>query len=200
MGRAAAPTVWGVPISQVTSTDSHPLDRYMDGLRARENESFRMVYQETADDLLSFAFGMVSDLKTAEDIVQQSFVELVKAAPKIRGDGRSLRAWLFRSVRFGCLDEYRRRSRRPEHPVDTIPDLASDVDPDPLMMHMTPELETALASLSKRHRTAVVLRHVAGLSGEEIAGVLGVSRRAAYSILQRAEEKLRTVMGVNDES
>ena len=195
MEAIAARASWGLPISQVTSAETHPLDRYMDGLRARENESFRMVYEQTVDDLLSFAFGMVSDLKTAEDIVQQTFVELVKAAPKIRGGGRSLRSWLFRSVRFGCLDEYRRRSRRPEHPVESLPDLASDSTPDQLAFDLSPELETALAALSKRHRTAVVLRHVVGLSGEEIARVLGVSRKATYSIIERAEQKLRTELG-----
>lgn len=194
MGHAVSLPAEGVWISQVTSTEPHPLDRHMDGLRARSDDAFRAVYDLLADDLLSFAFGMVSDRKTAEDIVQQSFVELVKAAPKIKGDGRSLRAWLYRSVRFGCLDEYRRRSRRPERPTDELPETVSE--DDPLEAHLAPELEAALSSLSRRHRTVVILRHVVGLSGEEIADVLETSRRAAYSTLHRAEENLRKALGV----
>ena len=182
----------GVWITRLTETGPHPLDPHVAGIRTRSEEAFRAVYDALADDLVSFAFGMLSDRKTAEDVVQQAFVELVRAAPKIKGDGRSLRAWLFKSVRFGCLDEYRRRSRRPEIPHETLPDLA--VGQDPLSDHLDPSLEGALNQLSKRHRTVVLLRHVVGLSPEEIAQVIGSSRRATYAVLNRAETKLRSIL------
>lgn len=180
-------------ITRLTETSVHPLDRWVEGVRNRNDVAFRAVYDATADDLASFAFGMVSDRRTAEDIVQESFVELVRAAPKIKGDGAALRAWLFKSVRYGCLDEYRRRVRRPEIPQEELPE--TPIDQDPLAEHLAPELEAALNSLSKRHRTVVLLRHVVGLDGEEIATVLGTSRRAAYAVLSRAETKLREALG-----
>ena len=193
MGNALSLPVEGVWISQVTSTEPHPLDRQMDGLRDRSEDAFRVVYEHLADDLVSFAYGMVSDRRTAEDIVQQAFVELVKGAPKIKGDGRALKAWMYRAVRFGCLDEYRRRTRRPERPVESLPEVV--VADESIEHHLEPELEAALGQLTKRHRTAVLLRHVVGMSGEEIASVLKVSRRAAYSTLHRAEENLRQALG-----
>lgn len=183
----------GVWISRLSDTAPHPLDLHVQGIRDRTDQAFRAVYDALADDLLSFAYGMVSDKRTAEDIVQQSFVELVRSAHKIRGEGRSLRAWLFRSVRYGCMDEYRRRARRPEIPHDVLPETTLDVDP--LENHLDPVVEEALASLSKRHRTVVVLRHVSGLSGDEIADVLGTTRRAAYAVLSRAEANLRAALG-----
>jgi RNA polymerase sigma-70 factor (ECF subfamily) len=139
---------------------------------------------------------MLSDRKTAEDVVQQAFVELVKSAHKIKGDGRALRAWLYKSVRFGCLDEYRRRLRRPEIPHEVLPD--SHVLSDPLADHLDPVLEIALNALSKRHRTVVLLRHVVGLTPEEIATVIGSTRRATYAVLSRAESRLRALL--DDES
>ena len=182
----------GVWITRLTETDPHPLDIHVEGIRNRSDEAFRAVYDAMADDLVSFAFAMLSDRRTAEDIVQQAFVELVKGAPKIKGDGRSLRSWLFKSVRFGCLDEYRRRSRRPEIPHADLPD--TPVTPDPPANHLDPDLEDALGALSKRHRTVVLLRHVVGLSGEEIAEVIGTTRRAAYAVLNRAEAKLKAAL------
>lgn len=180
-------------IKHLTEADPHPLDSYVEGIRNLSEEAFRAVYDALVDDLVSFAFGMVSDSRTAEDIVQQSFVELVAAATKFRGNGLSLRSWLFRSVRFGCLDEYRRRSRRPEIPHDEVPERSENIDPMD-GRYLDPDLEQALESLSKRHRTVVLLRHVAGLSGEEIAGVIGSSRRAAYAVLGRAEANLRAAL------
>ncbi len=187
----------GVTITPLTDTDSHPLDRHVDGVRGLSEEAFRAVYSALVDDLVSFAYGMVSDRRTAEDIVQQSFVELVRAAPKVRGGGRALKSWLYRSVRFGCLDEYRRRSRRREQPVDRLPEIPQD--DDPLEAHLDPAIEDALGMLSKRQRTVILLRHVAGLSGAEIAEVIGSSRRAAYAVLSRAETKLRVLLGGPDE-
>lgn len=187
----------GVRITRLTETAPHPLDGYVDGIRTRSDVAFRAVHDAMVDDLVSFAFGMLSDRQTAEDVVQQSFVELVNAAPKIKGDGRSLRAWLYRSVRFGCLDEYRRRSRRPEIPHETLTDTASETDP--LQNHLDPKLEAALNSLGKRQRTVVLLKHVVGLSGDEIANIIGSSRRATYAVVARAEDNLRAALGVPDE-
>ena len=181
--------VW---MTGITKPAPHPLDAHVDGIRNRSDDAFRAVYDSLVDDLASFAYGMLSDRRTAEDVVQQAFVELVKAGPRFRGDGRALRAWLFKSVRFGCLDEYRRRSRRPEVPHDTIPEVS--LEQDHLSQHLDPAVESALMSLSKRQRSAVLLRHVAGLTGEEVAKVLGVSRKAAYATISRAEVTLRAAL------
>ena len=89
-------------------SDYPELDEIMDGIRIGNEAAFATAYHQTANVLASFANGMVHDQRFAEDAVQQAFLELVQAAPTIRGDGRSLRAWLFRSVRFTCLDELRR--------------------------------------------------------------------------------------------
>ena len=189
--------VEGVWIGRLSDTSTHPLDGWVDALRAGSEEAFHRVYEATADELLSFAFGMVGDRRTAEDIVQQSFVELVKAAPRFRGDGRSLRSWLYKSVRYGCLDEYRRRRRRPEVPSESIPERASIDAPSPV--EVEPELERALESLTQKQRTLVILRHVVELSGEEIATVMNMTRKAVYAAIGRAEVKLRAQLEAGDE-
>ena len=166
------------------------LDELVDGIRERSEEAFSTVYQLTANGLASFAYGMLRDRPAAEDAVQQAFLELTKAASSIRGDGRSLRAWLYRSVRFTCLDELRRRSRRPEVPTDEVPDVGviDQIDlPDP-------ELQQALMTLNERQRTLIVLRHVVGMSPSEIARILRSNRTAVYAALARAEHRLRRLL------
>lgn len=187
--RYAAQGVW---ITRLTETGLHPLDAHVAGIRDRSEAAFRAVYDAVADDLVSYAYGMLSDRRTAEDVVQQTFVELVRKGHRIRGDGRSLQAWLFKSVRFGCLDEYRRRSRRPEVPHDIVPD--QPVSDDPMADTLDSELEAALDLLSDRQRSAVLLRHVVGLTGDEIAKILGTTRKAAYSLLARSETRLREIL------
>ncbi|MDJ0953599.1 MAG: sigma-70 family RNA polymerase sigma factor, partial [Acidimicrobiia bacterium] len=113
-------------------------------------------------------------------------------APTFRGDTRSLRAWLYRSVRFSCLDELRRRKRRPEQPTDALPERGVR-DPD---LGGDPELQEALLRLNERHRSILVLRHVIGCSIDDIAHILGTSRTAVYAASARAERRLQRELSV----
>ncbi len=172
------------------------LDVLVDGIRERSEGAFSAVYQLTASGLASFAYGMLSDRQAAEDAVQQAFLELTSAAPGLRGQGRSLRAWLFRSVRYNCLDELRRRSRRPEDATAEPPDTGVTDD----IVMPDPELQRALAALTERQRTIVVLRHVVGLTPEEMARVLGTNRTAIYAAAARAERRLRHLLAAVESS
>lgn len=176
------------------------LDAIVDGVRRRSDPAFADLHRLTGDALASFAYSMLRDRRAAEDAVQQAFLELVKAAPTIRGDGRSLRAWLFRSVRFTCLDEIRRRQRHPETPTEILPETSSR--PEELrMLGIDADLEIALAELTERQRTMLVLRHVSGMSGNEVATAMKMSRPAAYAALARAERRLRSLLeGVEPDS
>jgi len=169
------------------------LDALLGGIRHRSDAAFGDLYRLTGDALASFALSMLSDRQAAEDAVQQAFLELVKAAPTIKGDGRSLRAWLFRSVRYTCLDEIRRRRRRPETPTESIPEMA-DVHAEIQDPGLDPTLESALAELTEQQRSLIALRHVVGLSGSEAAEVMAMSRPAAYAATARAEKRLRRLL------
>ncbi len=129
---------------------------------------------------------MLRDRGAAEDAVQQAFLELARAAATIEGDGRSLRAWLYRSVRFRCLDEIRRRKRHPEDPTERLPDAGVS---DPIDLP-DPALRAALMKLTDRQRAIVVLRHVIGASFDDIAKVMGSNRTAMYAACARAQRSL----------
>jgi RNA polymerase sigma-70 factor (ECF subfamily) len=132
------------------------IDGLVGGIRRRSDRAFSDLYRLTGDALASFAFSMLRDRRAAEDAVQQAFLELVRAAPSLRGDGRSVRAWLFRSVRFSCLDEIRRRSRHPETPAASIPEKLGSYEEIPTP-GIDPGLEAALDQLSERQRSLLAL-------------------------------------------
>lgn len=171
------------------------LDGLVEGIRQRSDSAFQELYDLTASGLYSYALAMLRERRSAEDAVQQAFLELTRAAATFTGDGRSLRAWLYKSVRFTCLDELRRRSRRPEYPSDHLPD-AEDPTSAIVVPALEPALEAALAELTEKERSLIVLKHVVGLSGAEIADAIGVRRGAAYAATRRAERRLQTLMDV----
>ncbi len=175
-------------------SDYPELDEIMDGVRARDEAAFATAYRQTAGPLASFANGLIHDRRLAEDAVQQAFFELVRAAPKIRGDGRSLRAWLFRSVRYTCRDELRRRARHPETLIARPPEVGVELPATPPSLDPDPDLRLAMGRLTPRQRTLLVLRHVVGMSGQETATVVGSNRAAVYAATARAERRLRRLL------
>ncbi len=171
---------------------SEDLDALVGGIRERSERAFADLHRVMADRLVSYAFGMLRDRQAAEDAVQQAFLELAGSGPSFRGDGRALRAWMYRAVRFNCLDEVRRRTRRPEQPTADLPDtVAVDTEID---MGFDPELEEALGQLNEQQRSIIVLKHVLGFSGDEIAVILDSNRAAVYASGARAERRLKKIL------
>ena len=181
------------PVRIILRSRSHAeADALPEGVRRLAPEAFRALYELHADGLNTFAYSMLRDRAAAEDAVQQAFLELVQAAPTIRGDGRSLRKSHARSVRFRCLDEIRRRQRRREVLHAEVPDELAASTP---LQGDTEDLETALAQLTDQQRSVLFLRHVMGMSGHEVAVVLSINRAAVFATAARAERRLRSLLG-----
>ena len=142
-----------------------------------------------ADRLFGLGLRLLRDRGAAEDAVQHSFLELASARPALESM-RSVEAWLFKAMRYTCLDEIRRRERRPEVPTDELPDSGQ---PDAIRFP-DPELEDALAQLTPEQREVIHLKHVEGYNGAEIAEITGSNRTAVYAMAARAEARLQKLL------
>ena len=134
----------------------------------------------------------------AADAAQNALIAIVRGLPRF--DGRaSFATWAYRVTSNACLDELRRRRRRPtaglpEHdgvePVDvTVPLDATVAD------RLT--LDDALAALPEDYRLAVVLRDVADLDYAEIAALLDIPPGTVRSRIARGRAALATALGGN---
>lgn len=171
------------------------LDRLADGLRARDPEALTRCYELTAGLLTSIALGILRDREDAQDAVQDAFVSFVRNVGTIRGDGRSIRAWLVQAVRSRSIDRTRSAAHHREVPSDDLPDRPDPGGSDLADDLTDPAFERAFAELTETQRTAMVLYHVHGLSGQETAAAMGSNRAAVYTLLRRAEASLRRRLG-----
>ncbi len=129
------------------------------------------------------------DREEAADIVQESFLKVLAAAPRYRPNA-AFTTYLFRVIANLCTDN--RRKRRPE-PEEEIQDRPSE-RPSPLDSLLRDErlacVLAALRSLPPRQRLAVILKYNEETSYKEIAGVLETSEKGVERLLARARESL----------
>lgn len=167
----------------------------MDASRAKTTPhlSVATLFDQFADGVYTLAFRMLRDRHLAEDVVQDTFIKVMRSLPTYRGDG-PIAAWLYR---IGYREAIAASRRRKETPVDPEEMLRRGDRPVPgveetvLAGELIRRLDAAIAQLSEPLRATFTLRDVEGLSTVEVAQALDVSESAVKMRLARAREALR---------
>jgi RNA polymerase sigma-70 factor (ECF subfamily) len=160
--------------------------------RAGDRPAMEKLLRRHHDRIWTIARRIMGNDADADDATQEAMLGVVRGLPRF--DGRSaFTTWLYRVVTNACLDELRRRSRRPR-PVDILPETASTLDPD---VGEQMAIDAALRTLSPEFRAAVVLRDVAGLDYATIAEVLDIPPGTVRSRIARGRSSLATELGGN---
>jgi RNA polymerase sigma-70 factor (ECF subfamily) len=156
----------------------------LEGCRRGDSQSQRALFERYRDRVFTIAlYFLKGEQAAAEDVTQEVFVKVFRAAPSFRGDAR-LTTWLYRIVARACMDELRRRRR-----LLFFGDMPAAIHPAiPAAEPNDPDADVVLAvqRLSARLRVAVLLRYFEDLSYDEIAQALGVTPGTVASRLNRA--------------
>ena len=130
----------------------------------------------------------------ALDATQDAMIAVVRGLPRF--DGRSkFSTWVYRIATNACLDELRRRRRRPVVGLPEHDGMTTDLprtDVTSVADQVTDGLvvDEALASLPEEFRAAVVLRDICDLDYAEIAEVLEVPAGTVRSRIARGRAQL----------
>jgi RNA polymerase sigma-70 factor, ECF subfamily len=152
---------------------------------------FEALYRESRRDLYAYVCSLLGDPAAAEDVTALAYERAYRRRRTFDRRRGEERAWLFGIARNAALDELRRR-RRVAALATEPPDeqLAGPEDGAEVALRRT-AVRSALADLSARERELVALKFGAGLSGGEIAKVLGMSETGVSTFLYRTMGKLR---------
>ena len=149
---------------------------------------------ESAEVYLALApavFGYLRAQRVAdpEDVLGEVFLQVARDLPRFRGGDAALRRWVFSIAHNRVIDDVRRRARRREEltaepldgpgGIDAVADGAWD-----------PALVDAVHGLTADQREVVLLRFVADLSIEQVAGLTDRTPGAVKSLQHRALENL----------
>jgi RNA polymerase sigma-70 factor, ECF subfamily len=141
--------------------------------------------------LRRYAFALTGGQQEAEDLVQETLVRAIAAAPSFRAGG-NLRAWLFSIMHNAFVSGVRRRS---PPTVELDEDAWAVAEPPAQLIHLElRDVISALARLPEAQRAALSLIALEDFSYQEAAKVLGIPLGTLMSRLARGRETLRQVM------
>lgn len=165
--------------------------------RARRGdlEAVENLFRAYSGRVYTLARRMCRTPQDAEDIVQETFVEVARSIAKYRGDG-PLGAWIHRVAASKALMHLRR-----DRPVEWGEEFDGDALPAPgtAPPHERLDLEAALSRLSDSARAVVWLHDAEGYTHEEIASMTGLTPSYSKSKLARAHEKLRKLLSPRED-
>jgi len=181
-------------------TDQAVVERVIKG----DVDAFSILVHKYQDRIYSVALNYVSNPEDAVDVTQEAFL---KAYSKLRmfDSASAFYTWLYRIAINTSIDFLRKRKSRPAESLDDekfsdvgFEPVSKDPSADPEKVAARTEqarlLKNAIASLSEKLRTVVVLHDVEGLSQEEVADILKVPVGTVKSRVSRARAELRQLL------
>lgn len=145
----------------------------------------------------SLAYRVLSDAGDAEDVVQESFLNVWRAAGTFRAGRSGTRAWLMSIVHHRAIDKLRGRGSRPlTSPLDDAAPIPgqSDVWKEVSQRLTGSEVRAALGNLSPEQRESIELAYFGGYSQTEIADRLSLPLGTVKGRMRLGLQRLRTIL------
>ena len=150
------------------------------GITRGERDALSAIYDSIGRQVYYLAYSMLQNHHDAEDVLQQTLIELVRCAHTYQ-KGAGARAWI--------LGIARNQSRKLARDRREVPSEEIDTGHHPFETNLT--MEEALATLGEEERRIVILRVFSDMKYKEIAAELQITTAAAEKKYQRAIQKLK---------
>jgi RNA polymerase sigma factor (sigma-70 family) len=129
-----------------------------------------------------------------DDLASETFLGVFTGLAGFSGDEDALRSWVFTIAHRRLIDDWRRRSRRPQL-ADDAGDLTvhpgGDAEDDALVRVGTADVHRMCSELPDDQRSVLLLRVLADLTVEQVAQVMGRSIGAVKALQRRGLRTLR---------
>ncbi|MCO5221070.1 MAG: sigma-70 family RNA polymerase sigma factor [Thermomicrobiales bacterium] len=176
---------------------AHGISETNSGDASDRDEAFAAFYRENLDDVYRYCFFRLDTREAAEDATSEIFAKTLTAFDTYTGKG-SRRSWLFSIAHNTVVDLHRRK--RPVVSLDDLDEVEDNHDgPESVALHSAEQAEVRalLRQLPATQRQILELR-LAGLTGAEIAQVLGRTHASVKIAQVRAYRTLRELLRKRD--
>lgn len=177
-------------------TDEEIIRKCLNG----EREVYRVFVERYQDKIFNLIYRYVGSYDSAQDIAQEAFVKAFESLGSFRNDAR-FSTWLYRIAVNKCKDFLKDR-RRDDVSLERVAAPASSrysspfVGPEEgfLRRERATNINKAILALSPMYREAFLLRHMEGLSYNEMRKILGLPINTLKMRVFRARKSLRRML------
>lgn len=151
-------------------------------------EALELLYNKTKSYVYGYAFSMLNNVTDAEDVMQDTYVNIYKYASMYNPRNKPL-AWILTITKNLCLNKLKQKKRRKE---TDISDIEHIITKDKRHMHHDYTFaRTILEELTEEEKKIIILSSVEGLKYREIAHLLDLNLSTVLSKYHRAMKKIR---------
>ncbi|MDR1928305.1 MAG: RNA polymerase sigma factor [Oscillospiraceae bacterium] len=164
---------------------------------AGDESAFDFVMEEFRQNLIFFLFRYVRSMEAAEDLAEDTFVELLVHRERFRHQS-SLKTYLFSVARHKAIDFIRREQRRGSVALEEIVERCDEtpcVEEQILTQERNEALYLTLQELRPEYREVLQLLYVERLSYDEIAKIMKRSKKQIDNLAYRARQHMRGILG-----
>jgi RNA polymerase sigma-70 factor (ECF subfamily) len=165
-----------------------------------DETAFNALFRQTQPVVLKY-LAAITGMSAAEDIASETWVSVVRDLGNFSGEEfAAFRAWVLSIARRRWIDEVRRSTRRPESPVDVVPDItpaAADVESEVERSTGAQWALETLSSLPPDQAEILALRVIADLDVHATAEIVGKSPGAVRVTAHRALRRLAEQLGAD---
>lgn len=175
-------------------TDAELVQRTLRG----ETAAYNVLVQRYQRPVYSLIYRMIGNAEDAGDLVQETFLRAYGALASFRQDASFL-TWLYKIASNLSIDQMRARRSKGALSLDVELDEGREPaadrtsSPEEMVVRgaVSEIVQKAVMNLPERYRTVVVMRHLHGMSIEEIAEITKLPSGTVKTHLFRAREMLR---------
>ena len=160
--------------------------------KAGDRRAFDVLLKRHERMVYNLALRMVRDSDDAADVTQSVFIKVYE---KLDGFDEQYKffSWLYRIAVNEALSylEHRKREQRLDG-IDAAEEEEETVDDE--LVERDQQIQEGLMALKEEHRALIILKHMQGLSYEEIGQILDIPLKMVKSRLYSARQQLKDLL------
>lgn len=171
-------------------TDERLYQRWLNG----EEDALRVLLERHRESLTCFIMGYVHSMDDAEELMLDAFVVIATGRARFSGES-AFKTWLF-AIGRNLARKHLRRKRLSVGVLPNIPDRNEDVMPEISLLksERNRHLYEAMRTLPEEYRQALFLLEFESMDAEDVARVMGKSRKQVYNLSFRSRKALKEAL------
>ena len=164
--------------------------RFLEG----DDDGIVEIIKDHKDGLMLYLNSFVQNIHLAEDLTEDTFVKLIARRPRFSGKS-TFKTWLYSIGRNVALDFLRRNAKAATVSAEEAMVLIADevdVARNYLQTERKLQVHEAMKQLNKEYRQVLVLTFFEGFKNEQVASIMGKSKKQIENLVYRAKLSLKS--------